>query len=1332
MQCAAIASSIYLVNPEIAGTIEKGHRMNNPLSSLRVRALLILAAVFAVMSAMNGYHILVERQQAIDLAQVDLLHHTETFVAEHNRIVARADQYLTGLTRLPEIQAIAATLAERKSAPETRCSRLLATHMDHTLGTMTVGIAAVNGDVVCHALQPATPVNIADRSYFIEALKTRERVISDLIVSRVNHQPVVVMARALRDPLGFARGVMWIALDLQWLEAEIAHARLPDRGTVGLLDARGIVLVRYPDPQRWIGADVSDVPVFKTILAMNGMRSTEGVGLDRKYKLYAFAPFAETVGGRIALWISVPKDAVTAHIESESAWAAAITTALLLLTFGMVWIGGERSLLRPVSLLSDAARRLAGGDLNARAGFGAGNDELGRLARAFDDMAASIKAKETLLARSNRALRVLSSGNQALLHASGEANLLQDMCQAMVEAGGYRMVCIAYATADGIRPAALWGAEEGRMEETQVAWLKTMLSHGAVQEAIHGTARVVHAATTDPGSAPWTMQGSDIAAALLLPLQKNGDVSGALLVFAREPDAFADEEVKLLKEAADDLAFGIATHRTRVKRAQLEASLKTAEERFRAAADANLDALLILRSVRDGAGNIVDFEFTDINSSAEKMLGMPRDKVIGERLGALRPDQKTGGFIDRYAQVVNSKTPLEEEFRSDTPAAGATWLRHQVVAVGDGVAVSSRDVTAWKQVEDRLRESEFRYRQLFDANPLPMVVCDVATLKIIMANDAVVNHYGYTRDEFLAMGIPDVLLPDDVPRLMEYAARVEHGKLNEAGVWKNRKKDGTLIDVEVTSHAFDFGGRLAAVVMVHDVTEQRRVEAERQRSEERFRTLFEQSPVGVAIIDIETLTPVHFNSVAHQQLGYSREEFARLRVPDYEALEDIGQIRAHEQAFLQKGGDDFETQHRTKSGECRNVHVMLRVLEFADRRSVYCIYQDITEQKKSKMALQRANRALRTLSATNEELVRATNEQDLLQAVCRIIVDQGGYDGAKVAYAQRDAEKSIKPMAWAGLDEHYVTHHAQTWADTAAGQRPVSRAIRNGRREIARNIRLAAAFSDSRDEIARMGYSSNVALPLFEGSRVLGALNIYASEAEAFDDEEIHLLEQLASDLSYGIATLRTKAERDRIAHEHLHHHEILRKSLEESIQAIAHTVEMRDPYTAGHQRRVGDLAAAIAHELGLDEEQTHGIRLAASIHDLGKVKIPAEILSNPGALTDIERKLVQMHAQGGYDILKGIAYPWPIATMVWQHHERLDGSGYPQGLKNGEILLESRIIAVADVVEAMASHRPYRPAKGIHAGMAELERGRGTLYDAAVVDACLRLVRENRFSFSA
>lgn len=183
-------------------------------------------------------------------------------------------------------------------------------------------------------------------------------------------------------------------------------------------------------------------------------------------------------------------------------------------------------------------------------------------------------------------------------------------------------------------------------------------------------------------------------------------------------------------------------------------------------------------------------------------------------------------------------------------------------------------------------------------------------------------------------------------------------------------------------------------------------------------------------------------------------------------------------------------------------------------------------------------------------------------------------------------------------------------------------------------------------------------------------------------------------------------------------------KAMKGTVQAMASTIETRDPYTAGHQRRVSVLACAIAKELNLPENRIQGLRLAADIHDVGKIYVPAEILSKPGKISETEYNLIKIHPQVGYDILKNIEFPWPLAEIVYQHHERLNGSGYPQGLRNGQILKEAKILAVADVVEAMASHRPYRPALTINDALEEIIRNKGTLYDPDAVKACIRLFK--------
>jgi len=208
--------------------------------------------------------------------------------------------------------------------------------------------------------------------------------------------------------------------------------------------------------------------------------------------------------------------------------------------------------------------------------------------------------------------------------------------------------------------------------------------------------------------------------------------------------------------------------------------------------------------------------------------------------------------------------------------------------------------------------------------------------------------------------------------------------------------------------------------------------------------------------------------------------------------------------------------------------------------------------------------------------------------------------------------------------------------------------------------------------------------------------------------------------------------ERKRAEKNLLETNQLLSQAITTTIQVLGMTVEARDPYTAGHQRRTTILAEAIAGEMGFPPEKIEGLRMAGKIHDIGKISTPSEVLSKPTRLTPVEYELVKAHAQKGYEILKEVESPWPLAEIVFQHHERQDGSGYPRGLKGDEILMEARILGVADTVEAMASHRPYRPALGVEAALEEINKNKGVLYDSDVVAACLKLFREKGFIFEA
>ncbi len=390
----------------------------------------------------------------------------------------------------------------------------------------------------------------------------------------------------------------------------------------------------------------------------------------------------------------------------------------------------------------------------------------------------------------------------------------------------------------------------------------------------------------------------------------------------------------------------------------------------------------------------------------------------------------------------------------------------------------------------------------------------------------------------------------------------------------------------------------------------------------------------------------------------------------------------------------------------------------------------VNELNATQDELYRVNRALKVLSAGNKSLLLAKTEEELLEKMCHDIVDVGGYLAAWIGFTGPEGDRYLYPAAsyTRSDDENY--HSA--WKNAGIELDPVIRAVREDRILVVNDTQHESVHPQLAEQSAKFGCRSMIVLPLHLEAKPFGVLILCAYRKDEFNGVQVEYLKETASDTSFGIEMLRTKGEKNRLARLGVHHEQILRESLEETLTAIAMTIEMRDPYTAGHQRRVADLAKGLAIELNLDTEDSHAIYLAAIVHDIGKINIPAEILTRPGRLDPLEYNLIRQHVTASFEILKGIRFPWPLADMVHQHHERLDGSGYPSGLKGGEILYGARILAVADVLEAMTSHRPYRAGLGLELALAEIETGKGITYDATVAEAAIRLLREGRYKLPA
>ncbi|MDO9530832.1 MAG: PAS domain S-box protein [Deltaproteobacteria bacterium] len=508
-----------------------------------------------------------------------------------------------------------------------------------------------------------------------------------------------------------------------------------------------------------------------------------------------------------------------------------------------------------------------------------------------------------------------------------------------------------------------------------------------------------------------------------------------------------------------------------------------------------------------------------------------------------------------------------------------------------------------------------------------------------------------------------------------------------------------------------------------------------RQSEEKYRLLVNQVP-AVVFKGYADWSVDFFDQKVEALTGYSPEDFntRKLKWKNLILPDDLidGKRKLIETWKVDKSCE-WEYRIRKKDGEIRWIQDLAQIFTDSTGKIDYVngILFDITDRKQAEERLTRTSRALKALSACNQALVHATHETGFLTDVCQVIVREGGYPLVWVGYAQSDQMKSVAPIASAGVEAEHPEWIGLTWGDGERGQGPGGMAIKTGEIQVARDILQDPALAPWHEEWRRRGFTAIIALPLIVEGKAIGILDISAQDPAAFDPEEVRLLEELAGGVAFGIWSLRTDQERLRAEAEVQHSLEKIKKTLDGTVLAVANTVEMRDPYTAGHQRQVAQLAAAIAEEIGFSPERVEGMRVLGCLHDIGKIAIPAEILSKPGRISPMEFTLIQDHPRVGYEIIKDIDFPFPLAEGILQHHERLNGSGYPQGISGTDIILEARILGVADVVEAMASHRPYRRSLGIDQALEEISRNRGILYDPEVVDICLKLFNEKGFSFT-
>ncbi len=731
-----------------------------------------------------------------------------------------------------------------------------------------------------------------------------------------------------------------------------------------------------------------------------------------------------------------------------------------------------------------------------------------------------------------------------------------------------------------------------------------------------------------------------------------------------------------------------------------------------------------------------------------------------------------------------------------------------------GVVAVIQDITERKLVEEELRQSEDKYRTIFETASTANVIFDEDTT-ISLINKEFERVYGYSKEELEGKrSWTELVVKEDLERMIAYnkARNVNPDAAPRSYEFRAIDKEGNVKNIFVTIAMIPATKKRVASFL--DITDRKRAEEEIQR----IKTAVDATSDAIGM---STADGHHFyqNEAFDRLFGYTQEEVSRLHPAKLYGNEDISK-KVFEIIMAGKSWHG-EIEMVAKNG--RRFPVLLRADAVKDENgkviSLIGVHTDITEHKQAEEALKESrerlkviaegsaipqfavnkdhtvilwNKALETYTGVKtKDVVGTTNHWKAFYPEKRPCLIDLVLEGTKEdeftrwygnlysrsglingAYEATGYFPKIKEGVWlyftaaaiedssgnviAGVETlEDITNLKATEVSLRQSEAKYRSIFENTLEGIFQTT-PQGQFLSANPAMARMaGYNSpeelissitNIGEQLYvnpndratfftlmkekgriEGFEVQqhrkdGGIFWVSINARAVKDEMGNIL---YSEGTFEDITLRKQAEEKLTTTL-----ESLRRAIGVTVQVVLATVEARDPYTAGHQRRVTDLARAIATGLGLSADRIEGIRMAGSIHDIGKISIPAEILSKPTKLTDIEFSLMKAHAQYGYEILKDVESPWSLAEIVLEHHERINGSGYPRGLQGNEILMEAKILAVADVVESMASHRPYRVSLGLDVALKEIEDNAGILYDREAVEVCLKLFREKGFRF--
>jgi PAS domain S-box-containing protein len=615
-----------------------------------------------------------------------------------------------------------------------------------------------------------------------------------------------------------------------------------------------------------------------------------------------------------------------------------------------------------------------------------------------------------------------------------------------------------------------------------------------------------------------------------------------------------------------------------------------------------------------------------------------------------------------------------------------------------------------------IQQSEYRYRTLVETSIDAIVSIDEEGL-ITDWSIGAMEIFGYKSKERIGKPIEDMVPKENLKEVTEVLKETREQGFKRIWETQLRAKNKQILDVEMTITYL--GTDLGYTTIIRNVTEQKKNEEALLESEKFLNSIIENIPNMLFVKDAKELRFVRFNKAGEDLLGYSRQDMRGKSDFDFFSKEEAEVFFKNDQEALKKNIliDIHEEKINTKEKGERILHT--RKIPILDEQGkpkyLLGISEDITKQKRSEQLLNALNQAAVLMATALTPLDIFTTvacELRKLDLTCLLLPIEDIQTKLFSTYLDCDAVSTAKSKESSDViyEDFSVPIDAVDSFKKAVFEKK-SIFVGNSD-EILAQILPKYSKKISKKFTSHFSGSKILVTPLVTEDKVIG---IFLVQSDNLTPEDTPAVTAFANQLAaaWNKAKLTTK----------------LQHTIGGIIQTIALIVESRDPYTAGHQKRVSSLAAAIAAEMQLPPETVEGVRIASLIHDLGKIHIPAEILSKPGKLTPLEYDLVKIHPQVGFDLLKNIDFPWPIARVIYQHHERINGTGYPQGLKGEEIMIESRILSVADVIEAMSSHRPYRPALGFAAAKDEVVRKRSEIYDSDVVDACIK-VFEKGFKF--